>query len=120
MFSRPKGLPIATAICPTLTSLLSSKLHRYQQARRHIDLDDCQVGVGIGAKYLGRSLGAVGKDHEDLARVFNHMVVREDVSFFVPNEARTFALDEAIGGAGKLLGIGWQTGDAVNRRCASG
>ena len=67
-----------------------AELNRGQATR--VDLDDGDVGVGIGADHLGRELTLVVQLHGDLVGAGDDVVVREDVAVARDDESRARAL----------------------------
>jgi len=60
VFSRPKGLPIATATCPTLTVVESPTVIGVS-ANRGYHFDDGQVAIRVSAHHAGGQGRAVCK-----------------------------------------------------------
>ena len=56
---------------------------------RQIDLDDREIGIGIGADHFGFGTAVVSERDFDFIRRFNHVRVGEDVTFFTDDDAGT-------------------------------
>ena len=61
---------------------------RPESARLRVDLEDGDVRGGIAPDHLGVHAVLAGEVHLDLARAFDHVVVRDDVAGVVDDEAR--------------------------------
>ena len=84
---RPNGEPIATAQSPTCTASELPILAAVQRVMR-FDLDDRQVGVGVGADQLGVVLGGgAGQRDLDPVRLLDHVIVGENVAGRIDDHA---------------------------------
>ena len=80
------GEPTAITSSPTLQ--LAAVAPGQRRIARVVDLDDGDVGLGVGADDRGDRLGAVVERHGDLLRAFDDVVVRQDVAAVVVDEPR--------------------------------
>ena len=62
---------------------------RVEFSSRNIDLDHCQVSIGVRPDQFCADRRTAGKGNGDLVRPFNDMVVRYNVTLHIPYEARS-------------------------------
>ena len=85
----PSGLPIASTTSPTCSR---SERPRVMTGRsRQVDLQHREVGVRVAAHDLDPGNAAVGQLHADLVEVGDNVLVGDDVTLAVDDDARTEA-----------------------------
>ena len=86
-WSKPSGLPMASTQSPM--SSLSESPHSAWTFKFGLDLEDGEVGLGVGADQPGRHVVAGAEPDQDLVGVLDDVVVGDDVAFcLVDDDAR--------------------------------
>ena len=91
-----EGEPFAERIAdgqhPLADAGVVAVAERHRRQRLGVDLEDRDVGVGIGADDLGLELPPVEQPDRDLLGALDHVVVGQDVAVGRDDEARAAAL----------------------------
>ena len=106
--SRPNGLPMATTPSPTLTSARGAERDRGQRGGGHLDLEQRDVGRGVGADHAGLDAVVVRERDVDRLRALDDVRVGDDVAVLVDHEAAALAvllLDADDAGAGLVVDL---------------
>ncbi len=90
--SKPKGLPMAMTCGPRSDAGISKCQGVPFESFGRRDLDDCQVGLRVGGDDFGICPDAVIENHHELGRGIHHMIVGDDVTVIVVDEAGALAL----------------------------
>ena len=85
VWPRPKGLPMAMTFCPTLRLSEDPMGISTRSSLRGFDLDDRNIGVGIGPDQFRVKLLAVGQGYFKLAGIFDDMMIRQDIATSIDN-----------------------------------
>ena len=90
--SRPNGLPMATTPSPTLTSDEEPSGIGVREEAGTLDLEQRDVGRGVGADHAGLDAVVVGERDVDRARALDDVGVGDDVAVLVDHEAAALAV----------------------------
>ena len=81
----PNGLPMAGTWSPTASSVRVAQ-HDHRQLV-HFDLEDGQVGLGVGADGAGACAAAVREGDVDFVGALDHVVVGQNVTVLADDDA---------------------------------
>ncbi len=95
----PNRFPVATTQSPTSSSVAVAQVDVGEVGGGRVDLQQRDVGLGVGADQLGGELAPVGHRDANLLRPFDDVVVGEHEAPLVHDEPRSeaLALELALG-----------------------